>query len=98
MPFCKNGITTSMHSKPAVSKPVAKKSKLCSPIRQNLNLGRPSDTYCRECLRKRMLTHPNEKSVVAKKECRTSRLGCPKFDVPICKFCWEDFKHKSKFK
>ena len=63
--FCNNGKTTGVQSKPAVGTPVTKRGKLCSTIRQNL--GRQSGTYCRECLRKRRLTHPNEKNVVAKK-------------------------------
>ena len=62
--FCKNGKTTGIQSKPADGIYVAKKSKLCSSTREEL--GRPSGGYCRECLRKRRLAHPDKNGDAAK--------------------------------
>ena len=71
--FCKNGKTTGLQSKPTVGTPVAKKGKVCTTIREVLRSKKCE--YCRECLRKRRLAYPDEKRTVARKMCKSIRLG-----------------------
>ena len=86
--FFKNDKTIGIQSQPAVGVLVRKKSKLCSSVRENL--GRLSGGYCRS-------GRGGDRSYFQEK-CKTSRLGCPKYGVPMYVLCWEDYKHTPRFK
>jgi hypothetical protein len=60
----------------------------CKKIKDRVSLGLKSGRYCWMCYQKQitmdLLSHQREN------RCRTSVMGCPICEEPICKECWEE--------
>ena len=65
-------------------------TKGCTDKRVQLNRG---SQHCRMCYRKQCKGTEKERARSSKdkvKACKTSEMGCPSCDEPICKKCWAD--------
>jgi hypothetical protein len=97
--FCLNGLTNGIihKSKRKIVTTFTQhdktrtKQKGCTD--QRINLGRHG-SYCKMCYRK-LCASTDEKikalnTKAKKKQCNSSKMGCPSCDEHICKGCWDE--------
>ena len=56
-------------------------------VEERVKILKKSGSYCRMCYRKqdKSLSHERQRM-----HCKTSTMGCPQCNEPICKHCWEE--------
>ena len=56
-------------------------------VEERVKILKKSGSYCRMCYQKqdKSLSHERQRM-----HCKTSTMGCPQCNEPICKHCWEE--------
>ena len=92
--FCLKGIINRIDHPPTKKAKVTVEYKCLTHVTTNkctdvrVSLGMKSGKYCRMCYRKQLTTELSSRDW--QQRCRTSAMGCPICNEPICKECWKE--------